>query len=135
MTSNLADLVHLIPVSSRFTVCGIPVEFISGGRIADEVCQRCQERTVLDSPPEMSAAGNRIKICSVPTCTRAVGARGLCHMHYARRNRTGTTESDSAAPRVKVSWDGLTCIYPNCSEKIYSRGLCRTHYRSWKAKI
>lgn len=60
--------------------------------------------------------------CTVASCPNPVLVKslGLCHKHYARFKRTGST--DDPAPRRKF------CTQPGCSEPVHGNGLCAKHW-------
>ncbi|MDP9145909.1 MAG: HNH endonuclease [Actinomycetota bacterium] len=61
--------------------------------------------------------------CSIKECSRPKLAKGLCQMHYARRQR-GSTNMD---PRPR-EWEKRSCSSPGCQTKHFAKGLCTKHY-------
>ena len=60
------------------------------------------------------------KTCSEEGCDKAVKAKNLCTVHYARLVRTGSTE-------LKYK-EVPSCTIEGCSERAVGRGLCGSHY-------
>ena len=63
--------------------------------------------------------------CSVKGCGREVVARGWCRRHYARWQRTGSTE---ARPWTRQG----TCTVEDCEKDAWSGGLCEMH--RWRVR-
>lgn len=62
--------------------------------------------------------------CNVPDCGKNVLARGMCRLHYARAQRTGTPYLERHDP---------VCSVDGCEQKHRSNGYCQRHYmRVWK---
>ncbi|MFI8191368.1 HNH endonuclease signature motif containing protein [Streptomyces sp. NPDC085946] len=67
------------------------------------------------------------KKCSVESCDRVAGARGLCRPHYSRWRRSGDANGDvPIAPRTR-SRD--LCAYTGCERPHHARGFCEGHYQ------
>ena len=63
-----------------------------------------------------------IKICAVDGCNREGKRRHLCHLHYDRLWRSGTTD---LLPRKKVI---KICSVDDCDEPSRTKKLCAMHY-------
>lgn len=69
------------------------------------------------------------KTCTVDDCSKALIARGLCSMHYARLRKTGSL--DLHATRYRLD----PCSVDGCDGKHYAAGWCRKHYGQWRKGI
>lgn len=65
--------------------------------------------------------------CAAAGCERDARARGLCHKHYVRLIRTGTT--DDPKPRGKKVRQ--PCSVDGCEAPAFCHGWCRRHYTRW----
>lgn len=66
----------------------------------------------------MGATGN----CIVEDCDRPAAKRRMCHKHYLRQYRTGSTEL------AQISRPHGTCTVPGCDGRAKGLGLCKPHY-------
>lgn len=62
--------------------------------------------------------------CSVDGCEKKSSAKGLCHTHYMRLRRHGTTDDP-------VKKERSPCSVAECESPNIGRGLCRKHYLRW----
>lgn len=73
--------------------------------------------------------------CSVDECERTAVGRGLCHMHYQRRWRTGSTDGAERGAHQKAK---THCPaghpYDEANTLVYADGRrrCRTCRRKWR---
>jgi hypothetical protein len=67
-------------------------------------------------------------ICTVEGCSIEQNAKGLCHTHYYRWRKSGSTDAPQRPARQKcqVIERGETCGRPQ-----NARGMCATHYDRW----
>lgn len=78
-----------------------------------------------------------IRLCIVDGCGKSQppkAKRGLCHMHYNRWRRTGTTEPRPAPPPKPVIAE-RSCSVPGCAHlqpRKSQRDLCNMHYSRWR---
>ena len=66
-----------------------------------------------------------MKKCSVEGCGGTEIVKGLCHKHYERKRKTGTTELLIRQKREKVI---RLCIVDGCNRKHNSHGYCWMHW-------
>lgn len=64
------------------------------------------------------------RTCELDGCDRDLEARGLCHAHYVRMNRTGKRPTDGS-----LQLKGLhpACTVNGCDRKHYANGYCKAH--------
>lgn len=65
--------------------------------------------------------GGVVRLCEVPDCGGKHVAKGLCRMHYARLDRTGTIELTNFRQT-------FSCTLPGCTATSQSGGLCHNHW-------
>jgi hypothetical protein len=63
--------------------------------------KRWQNGTDLNAPPRVVEVVHR-ESCTVENCNNKHQARGFCHVHYARWNRTGSPMGKGPLPRSEV---------------------------------
>lgn len=63
------------------------------------------------------------KTCCVPDCPTPVLAKGLCRMHYQRKQKTGTTDLTPFVPKA--------CSVESCGKTSRVKGYCQAHYEKW----
>ncbi len=61
--------------------------------------------------------------CTLPECSRPHYGHGLCHMHYQRKRKRGTTEQRLRTQSV--------CSVADCGRPARGRGFCHAHYARW----
>lgn len=67
------------------------------------------------------------RTCSIPGCDRSFVARHLCRTHYARLQRTGSTELH---PRQRgAPAERRTCSIEGCEKYVKGRDLCAMHHQ------
>jgi len=63
--------------------------------------------------------------CTISGCAGRVHGYGLCHKHYCRKRKTGTTDDRPPPPTI--------CRIPSCHRPHKALGFCVLHYkRKWK---
>lgn len=61
--------------------------------------------------------------CVVNGCnSTASSSKGMCHKHYLRQYRNGSTETINNMSGISC------CIIEGCSKKVLAKGLCSKHY-------
>lgn len=64
------------------------------------------------------------RICVIEGCEKKKQSKGLCSMHYARKQRHGD-------PQVTLRPRGILCEILGCENVRRARGLCSLHYCRW----
>jgi hypothetical protein len=67
--------------------------------------------------------------CSVPGCSRNVGACGMCWAHWNRTRRGRPLDGPIQEKRRPVVPAGDLCSVEGCGRPWLSMGLCTAHYR------
>lgn len=62
-------------------------------------------------------------LCTVENCIKPLIARGLCHMHYWRFKKYGTTDTPTKRPKLNTA-----CTVKGCKNTAKARQLCDNHY-------
>lgn len=65
-------------------------------------------------------------ICYVSECSQYVHGNSMCHMHYKRFRKHGTTDKNTFVPKNRL------CTYENCGKKHDSHGYCANHARQFR---
>lgn len=71
-----------------------------------------------------------MKVCDVGGCGRGHYAKGFCHMHYKRNQRTGAP-GDAEAKRPWAE-ERTECAIDGCGQPIKVSGLCSTHEAAYR---
>ncbi len=66
--------------------------------------------------------------CSVEGCGRPHHGKGLCKLHWTRKNRTGNIQEDSPVRERQVG----TCNAEGCDRPKRTKGFCGAHYIRWR---
>jgi hypothetical protein len=70
-----------------------------------------------------------VSVCAVSDCDQPAKTKGLCHAHYARWKRTGTTDG---GPIKRYFPRGQQCMVAECGRSASAKGFCVAHFTRWR---
>lgn len=65
-------------------------------------------------------------VCSIEGCGKPVHGHGICHKHYMRLRRRGSTALPSRATPI--------CSVDGCEKPAKGHGWCNAHYTRWRRR-